>query len=423
MTFGWNRPRRAIGGALLLAGCGGSEAQEVSTASAAVGGETTAPPIATTSGASANTSGNASTESTGEAASPNNAGATDSSATSTATTGQGGTGAGGSSSVGDAGGNIGSAGANGGDVSGNGGTGGSALLGMPIEAELAALPSDRQEHGVVAANGEIFVLGGYAPSVTASVIAYDPAADRWHSVADFPSPFNHPQAGVVRDKIYVAGFYAGTSLTGPATGRTFVYDPIGDGWSERKGLPAGSERAGGCVAVLGTNLYVFGGGNSGEPTSFASVYDTAEDTWRELPPLPETREHCAAFASGTKLYIASGRTHTVAEFRPTTLEFDPETETYEDRTPIPTPRGGAASAVLGGLLFVFGGEGADNAQGVFPDVEAYDPKADAWQAFPLMLVPRHGFGAATLGDRIYLAGGAIREGGGASDTNTVFYFE
>jgi N-acetylneuraminic acid mutarotase len=297
------------------------------------------------------------------------------------------------------------------------------LDGTPTEMGLASLPVARQEHGVVALNGEVFVLGGYTPDVTASVIAYDPSADSWRNVADFPSPFNHPAAGVVSGKLYVAGFYAGTSLTGPATGRTFVYDPTGDAWAEKQALPAGTERAGGCVAVLGTELYVFGGGNSGDATAFASVYDTVADSWTELPPLPETREHCGAFASGGKLYVAGGRTHNIPEFRPTTLEYDPALQTYVTKTPIPTPRGGAAGAVLGGRLFLFGGEGADNDLGVFDNIEAYDATSDSWQEFPPMLVPRHGFGAATLGDRIYLPGGAIHEGGAASDVNTVFYFE
>jgi N-acetylneuraminic acid mutarotase len=337
----------------------------------------------------------------------------------------GGAGGGGANGGGGAGGvNLGGGGGN--PTSENGGGGadaGGAAGGTQVETGIALLPADRQEHGVVAAHGEIFVLGGYAPNVTASVLAYDVNADSWRDVADFPSPFNHPAAGVVGDKIYVAGFYAGTSLTGPATGQTFVYDPVADSWQERKALPAGTERAGGCVAVLGTDLYVFGGGNSGEATSFASVYDTVRDTWTELPPLPETREHCAAFASGGKLYIAGGRTHTIPEFRPTTLEYEPGALTYQQKKPIPTPRGGAAGAVLAGRLFLFGGEGADNEPGVFSDIEAYDATSDSWEAFAPLLIPRHGFGAATLGERVYLPGGATRQGGAASDINTVFYFE
>ena len=301
-------------------------------------------------------------------------------------------------------------------------SGGTVVLGATMEEELAPLPVDRQEHAVVALQGEVYVLGGYVPGVTPSMIAYDPEQDSWREVADFPSPLNHPNAVVIDDRLYVGGFYAGTSLTGPATGETYVYDPDQDAWEQKQDLPEGTARAGSCVAALGTDLYVFGGGTDGEPSALVSVYDTLGDSWEELPPLPESREHCSAFSSGGKLYIAGGRTHTIPEFRFSTLEFDPETQAYTEKAPIPTPRGGPAGAVLYGRLFLMGGEGGDNEDGVFPEVEAYDPETDSWQQFPSLKYPRHGYGAAVIDERIYLAGGATREGGGASDIVTVLYF-
>jgi N-acetylneuraminic acid mutarotase len=188
-------------------------------------------------------------------------------------------------------------------------------------------------------------------------------------------------------------------------------------------MPAGTERAGSCVATLGSKIYVFGGGTDGEATTFASVYDVVQDSWAELPALIHSREHCSAFASNGKLYILGGRTHSIPEFRSPSLEFDPETKKYTDKTPIPTPRGGAASAVIDGRLFLFGGEGSAENGGVFDEVEAYDAQQDAWESFPSLLVPRHGYGAAYIDGRVYLSGGATKQGGAASDVNTVYYFE
>jgi N-acetylneuraminic acid mutarotase len=80
--------------------------------------------------------------------------------------------------------------------------------------------------------------------------------------------------------------------------------------------------------------------------------------------------------------------------------------------------------VLGNKLIVFGGEGsAAEPAGVFPQVEAYDPAADRWEPLPDMMDARHGFGAAVLDDRLYLPGGATRQGAGAVDTHSVFFFE
>jgi N-acetylneuraminic acid mutarotase len=97
---------------------------------------------------------------------------------------------------------------------------------------------------------------------------------------------------------------------------------------------------------------------------------------------------------------------------------------WTEKTALSPPRGGLAGAVLKGRLVVFGGEGNEEREdGVFPDIDAYDPTTDSWEDLPPMLVPRHGYGAATLDDRIYLMGGASRQGGGAADDCSVFYFE
>ncbi|HEX9622599.1 MAG TPA: kelch repeat-containing protein, partial [Polyangiaceae bacterium] len=104
--------------------------------------------------------------------------------------------------------------------------------------------------------------------------------------------------------------------------------------------------------------------------------------------------------------------------------YDPDAQSYQERAAIPTPRGGAAGAVLGGRIFVFGGEGnADDPDGVFHEVEAYDPVSNTWESLPDMLIARHGYAAATVGDRIYLPGGATNQGFGATNNHTVFFFQ
>lgn len=290
---------------------------------------------------------------------------------------------------------------------------------------LPDLPGVRQEHAVVALAGEIYIIGGYSPMSTAvaSVYAYSPTTRMWRSVRAFPQVFNHANAAVVGNTLYVLGFYVGSSQTN-TSGQVYAYDPTADTWTERTGMPQGTQRASACVAALGDKIYVFGGAR-GAAVADASVYDTAADSWRMLPALPQAREHCAAGAIGEFVYIASGRAGAINGFRPATLEFDPLTNTYAQKAQIPTPRGGVGGAVLAGRLFIFGGEGnpAAGTNGVFGEVEAFDPVANSWQAFTPLAIPRHGYGAATLDGRIYLPGGANRQGGGAVDDSSVYYFQ
>jgi N-acetylneuraminic acid mutarotase len=269
----------------------------------------------------------------------------------------------------------------------------------------------------------VYVIGGYvANSVSDSVIAYDPGTDEFRDVEPFPAPLNHGNAGVVGDKLYVAGFYINGGMS-TATAQVFAYDPAADEWTEKTSMPAGTERAAGCVAVDAGFMYVVGGADGGMSVDDVSRYDAAADEWEVLPNLPERREHCVAGAIGGIIYVAGGRADGISGIQPKTWALDAVAKTWTEKAALPVPRGGLAGATLGNELFVFGGEGNTQAtSGVFADIDAYDPVSNSWKALEPMLIPRHGFGAATLGDAIYLMGGATRQGGGASDDNSVFYF-
>jgi N-acetylneuraminic acid mutarotase len=396
--------------------------------SAACSGNEATRPGAGTGGVSSTSSGGTTT-SGGSAGTPESGG---SAGTATQSGGSAGTALGGSAGTAQAGGRAGavqsggsagiasSAGA--GNAGASGANGAAGALGTAKEETLPPLPSVRQEHAVVALDGEIYAVGGFTPNATATVEAYDPEARTWRKIADFPRVLQHANAAVVAGKLYVTGFFIGSSFSN-TSGQVFEYDPAEDQWTEKAAMPIRTERASACVAALGNKIYVFGGAR-GPTVADASAYDVVLDEWEALPALSQTREHCVAGAIDGIIYIAAGRSGSITGLRPSTLAYDPALQTYTEKAPLRTPRGGVAGAVLGQRLFVFGGEGNSASEsGVFPEIEAYDPITDSWSALPPMQVPRHGFGAAALGDRIYLVGGATAQGFGAADDNSVFFFE
>jgi N-acetylneuraminic acid mutarotase len=294
-------------------------------------------------------------------------------------------------------------------------------LSKATEEPLTNLLSVRQEHSVVALDGEIYIIGGYNPQATDSVEAYDTQTMTWRTSTSFPEVMNHGNAGVIDGKIYVAGYYIDGTMS-DATTKVYAYDPLLEEWAERTPLPEGTERAASCVCVDSGLLYVIAGAKNGMSVDTSSRYDAAADSWEALPPLPERREHCVAGVINGTLYIGGGRADAIEGIEEKTWALDLSEMQWVERAPLVPPRGGLAGAALRGRLFLFGGEGShDSDNGVFPDVSAYDPATDTWEALPPMLVPRHGFGAAVMDDRIYLAGGADRQGGGAADDNSVFY--
>lgn len=294
--------------------------------------------------------------------------------------------------------------------------------GTPTEEFVTAVPIARGEHGVGTLAGEVYILGGFTPAVTSSVQAYSPDTEQWRDVADFPVVFHHPNVATVDNKLYVVGFHAGSGQRKGDPG-SYVYDPDVNQWQAVAPMPPETARGASCVTTYAGKVYVFGGTND-VALPDASVYDPALDEWETLPFLPATRHHCVAATVGEQIYIVSGRDVIIEEVQAESYVFDPETRQYTEVAPILTPRGGAAGALLGGKIYVFGGEGnSADPRKIFHETEVYDPASDSWTALPDMSVPRHGFGAAVIGDRIYLPAGSISQGIDVVDTHTVFYFE
>jgi N-acetylneuraminic acid mutarotase len=152
------------------------------------------------------------------------------------------------------------------------------------------------------------------------------------------------------------------------------------------------------------------------------MYDPALDAWTiDLAPLPAPRDHLTGQASLGLLYAIGGRAGGISGTTARVDAYDPATDAWSPRAPMPTARGGMASGVVDGAIVVVGGEGNPAApSGVFPEVERYDPATDAWQELPPMPRPRHGMAAVGLDGGLYVPGGASVQGFGAVATHEVF---
>ncbi|MBF8268161.1 MAG: klhl18 [Dehalococcoidia bacterium] len=82
--------------------------------------------------------------------------------------------------------------------------------------------------------------------------------------------------------------------------------------------------------------------------------------------------------------------------------YDPVANTWSTKSPMSTARDWAASAVVGGRIYVMGGGSGSTA---YSSVESYDPATNLWTAGPPMNVARMGSSAAVVGGVIYVFGG------------------
>ncbi len=268
---------------------------------------------------------------------------------------------------------------------------------------LAPMPDARQEVAVAEVNGKIYVVGGLPR--TNLVQEYDPANNNWRLVAPLPVAVDHAAAVGLGGKLYVMGGNTGAGQTDAL----YEYDPARDQWVQRAAMP--TARSALAAVVIAGKIYAVGG--SGATQRELEVYDPAADAWTRLAPMPTGRNHIAAGAIKGKLYVAGGRPGNLAVLE----EYDPATDSWTTKAPMPTARSGHAGAVVRDKFYTFGGEGNPNSSiGIFQETEAYDPQSDSWRQLQPMPTPRHGIGAAVIGNRIFIPGGATQQGGGTQTT-------
>lgn len=142
--------------------------------------------------------------------------------------------------------------------------------------------------------------------------------------------------------------------------------------------------------------FVFGPGN----VTNVDEYDPATDTWRPRTPMPTRRGGfgLAAAANG-KIYAVGG-----GGLLATVEEYDPWTDTWRTRAPMPIPGNQPeAAGARNGKVYVAGGD-LGSVFNVF--LEEYDPATDTWRIRAGMPAPRSLFGfAAASNGRLYAVGG------------------
>jgi len=270
--------------------------------------------------------------------------------------------------------------------------------------------------------GRIYSLCGLTPQgPTNALYIYDPSIDSWTSGAPLPiTPgADHCNVAAVNGKLYLLGAIRIGSTFVEAN--TYMYDPAANRWETVASMPTPRGASG--VAVIGNRIYVAGGlALNGSVVASFEVFDTETRLWSQLPSMPTARDHLTAQAVNGKFYAIAGRNGGITNVQGPTEEFDPETSAWRTRAPIPVVRGGLGSGVINGRIIVFGGEGnSGRPEQTFQENHEYDPATDTWRALAPMPTPRHGLYGISLEGRIFVPGGGPVIGGSYSNVHEAFY--
>src|SRR5205085_2072641 len=106
-------------------------------------------------------------------------------------------------------------------------------------------------------------------------------------------------------------------------------------------------------------------------------YDPATDKWRERAPMPTARNHLGVAVVNGKIYSFGGFVGSVhREAGTDALEYDPATDRWRTLAPMPTPLGSVGAATVNGKIHTIGGRGLN---GVTVATHAvYDPATNTW---------------------------------------------
>jgi hypothetical protein len=179
----------------------------------------------------------------------------------------------------------------------------------------------------------------------------------------------------------------------------FAATPVENSWTSK--APMKVARYGVGVAVVNGKIYAIGGStlSGGEGTWNGPIpytggtvgtneeYDPETNTWKTKTPMPTPIQSFAIAAYKNKIYCMNGNLNEV---------YDSEADTWENKTPMPTPRGNIQANVVDGKIYLIGGE----TNGTLNEV--YDPETDTWTTETPMPTASYSYSSAVVDKNIYI---------------------
>lgn len=194
----------------------------------------------------------------------------------------------------------------------------------------AAMSGNKYEHAAAVANGKLYAIAGYSARNTADnkVFCYDPNANSWTTVTNYPVSCHSLAATTVNNKIYVCGgatlTTSGYTTTSTAINSHYCYDPLLDSWTELQAMPAAQYQH--ASVGYGNQVYVMGGYKA----NINYCYDIASNAWTNKTVIPSATADHSLSVIKNKIYLVGGGTGTnTTTVSQTVRVFDPAASTNQ----------------------------------------------------------------------------------------------
>lgn len=306
-------------------------------------------------------------------------------------------------------------GGSGGGASSGNGQSSAKPSGPPISwATKAPMSIPRTEFGVATVSGKLYAIGGYSGSVLKTVEEYNPVSNTWTTKASMPTARRQLVVATLNNKIYAIG---GMSFTDPNnvtySYKNEEYDPATDTWVTKAPMPVGNavnsilgNRFMGGASVNGKIYIAVYNNNGTAPITQTFEYDPATDTWSNKAPVPFDYTRFAAASLNGKLYVLADADGFGNSGHSYLAEYDPAKDTWLIKPHTRVSRCWAGMVAAAGKLYAVGGV---NGSTVLDTVEEFDPLTDNWAERASMSTPRCSPAIAEIQGRLYVIGGSAND--------------
>ncbi|MFN4149767.1 MAG: Kelch repeat-containing protein, partial [Candidatus Sericytochromatia bacterium] len=256
----------------------------------------------------------------------------------------------------------------------------SSIINTP-KVEIASLEKNenmfegRTNQTSIFLNNKLYAIGGSQQNLwTPENWVYDTEKKTWEK----KSPMLKPRSGhslVASDsKIYSIGGFNGNADEWYESLES--YDIEKDLWESKP--PMGTRRTGLASAIVDNKIYVFGGTSSKDVwLNSVEAYDIKEGFWRDVQKSTTGRTLISAQTFKNRIYVFGGENENgvlnLVE------EYNPSTDTWRKRAPMPNERSSSYSFESNGLIFVLGGY--DKNRNTLNTVDVYNPQINKWVSY------------------------------------------
>ncbi|MCR9172074.1 MAG: T9SS type A sorting domain-containing protein [bacterium] len=235
---------------------------------------------------------------------------------------------------------------------------------------------------------------------------YDPVADSWSPLGNFPGGDRSFSYGVEHGGFGYAGFGAwddGFNVT--FFDDWYRFDPNSETWDTLTSCPCTARTHPAMVATT-SKIYVGLGGSANGDIKDWWEYDIAGDSWTQRTDFPGTRRHHPYYFSiGDDVFVGFG--HHQQQIFDDLYHYDIENDVWTQVASLPAEgRVAGTQFTYNGKGYILSGQGEDHLNLDTGEFWEYDPVNDSWTQLP----PHPGSGrwapgSFVIGDSIYLIGG------------------